>query len=113
VGGSATPAARIARLAARRGAERTVKRSSTTSFRQRGENGVRPSCSFPDAADRASIVAALERQLAKGDKALVGNTGDTPFSTDNIPQHFSPQFFGKGDAMPISLTHRVTDGNAW
>ena len=28
-----------------------------------------------DAADRASIVAALERQLAKGDKALVGSTG--------------------------------------
>src|SRR5207245_766354 len=28
-----------------------------------------------DAADRASILAALERQLAKGDKALVGNTG--------------------------------------
>jgi hypothetical protein len=28
-----------------------------------------------DAADRASIVAALERQLAKGAKALVGNTG--------------------------------------
>jgi transposase len=28
-----------------------------------------------DAVDRASIVAALERQLAKGDKALVGNTG--------------------------------------
>ena len=28
-----------------------------------------------DAADRASIVAALERQLAKGDKALVGNAG--------------------------------------
>jgi hypothetical protein len=28
-----------------------------------------------DAADRAAIVAALERQLAKGDKALVGNTG--------------------------------------
>src|SRR6516165_3911120 len=28
-----------------------------------------------DAADRASIIAALERQLAKGDKALVGNTG--------------------------------------
>ena len=27
-----------------------------------------------DAADRASIVAALERQLTKGDKALVGNT---------------------------------------
>ena len=28
-----------------------------------------------DAADRAAIVAALERQLARGDKALVGNTG--------------------------------------
>jgi transposase len=28
-----------------------------------------------DAADRASIVIALERQLAKGDKAMVGNTG--------------------------------------
>ena len=28
-----------------------------------------------DAADRASIVAALERQFAKGDKALVGNAG--------------------------------------
>ena len=28
-----------------------------------------------DAADGASIVTALECQLAKGDKALVGNTG--------------------------------------
>ena len=28
-----------------------------------------------DAADRAAILAALERQLKKGDKALVGNTG--------------------------------------
>jgi len=28
-----------------------------------------------DAADRAAILAALERQLRKGDKALVGNTG--------------------------------------
>src|SRR5512132_3880071 len=27
-----------------------------------------------DAADRVSILAALERQLAKGDKALIGNT---------------------------------------
>jgi hypothetical protein len=26
-------------------------------------------------ADRASILAGLERQLAMGDKALVGNTG--------------------------------------
>src|SRR4029434_2868292 len=28
-----------------------------------------------DAADRASIVAALERQLDRGDRALTGNTG--------------------------------------
>jgi transposase len=28
-----------------------------------------------DAADRAAIIAALERQLKRGDKALVGNTG--------------------------------------
>ena len=28
-----------------------------------------------DACDRAAILASLERQLAKGDKALVGNTG--------------------------------------
>ena len=28
-----------------------------------------------DAANRTAIVAALERQLAKGDKALVSNTG--------------------------------------
>jgi hypothetical protein len=44
-----------------------------------------------DAAERASIVAALERQLAKGDKALIGNTGfrrylktisDEPFAID-------------------------------
>jgi len=28
-----------------------------------------------DAADRAAILAALQRQLTKGDKALVGNTG--------------------------------------
>jgi hypothetical protein len=28
-----------------------------------------------DEADRASIAAALERQLAKGDRALIGNTG--------------------------------------
>jgi hypothetical protein len=28
-----------------------------------------------DAADRASILSALQRQLARGDKALIGNTG--------------------------------------
>src|SRR5438309_8977184 len=28
-----------------------------------------------DEADRAAILAALKRQLARGDKALIGNTG--------------------------------------
>ena len=31
-----------------------------------------------DAADRAAVLAALERQLKRGDKALVGNTGSLP-----------------------------------
>jgi hypothetical protein len=34
-----------------------------------------------DAADRAAILAALERQLKKGDKALVGNEGYRRFLT--------------------------------
>jgi transposase len=42
-----------------------------------------------DAADRASIVAALERQLAKGDKALVGNTGYRPYLKTISDQHFA------------------------
>ena len=33
-----------------------------------------------DAADRTSILTALERQLVKGDKALVGNTGTAAIS---------------------------------
>ena len=41
-----------------------------------------------DAADRASIVAALERQLAKGDKALVGNTGRRYLKTIS-DEHFA------------------------
>jgi hypothetical protein len=36
-----------------------------------------------DAADRASIVVALERKLAKGDKALVGNTGHRRYLEDD------------------------------
>jgi hypothetical protein len=42
-----------------------------------------------DAVDRASIVAALERQLAKGDKALVGNTGFRRYLKTIGDQHFA------------------------
>jgi transposase len=42
-----------------------------------------------DAADRASIVAALARQLAKGDKALVGNTGYRRYLKTISDQHFA------------------------
>jgi hypothetical protein len=42
-----------------------------------------------DAADRASIVAALERQLAKGDKALVSNTGFRRYLKTISEQHFA------------------------
>src|SRR6516225_7648865 len=42
-----------------------------------------------DAADRVSIVAALERQLAKGDKALVSNTGFRRYLKTISEQHFA------------------------
>jgi hypothetical protein len=42
-----------------------------------------------DAADRASILAALERQLAKGDKALVGNTGYRRYLRTISDDHFA------------------------
>ena len=42
-----------------------------------------------DAADRASILAALERQLAKGDKALVGNTGYRRYLRTISKEHFA------------------------
>ena len=42
-----------------------------------------------DAADRAAIVAALERQLAKGDKALVSNTGFRRYLRTISDQHFA------------------------
>jgi hypothetical protein len=42
-----------------------------------------------DAADRASIIAALERQLAKGDKALVGNTGYRRYLKTISQDHFA------------------------
>jgi transposase len=42
-----------------------------------------------DAADRASILAALERQLAKGDKALIGNTGYRRYLKTIREEHFA------------------------
>jgi transposase len=42
-----------------------------------------------DAADRVSILAALERQLAKGDKALVGNTGYRRYLKTVSEDHFA------------------------
>ena len=42
-----------------------------------------------DAADRASIVAALERQLVKGDKALVGNKGFRRYLKTISEEHFA------------------------
>ena len=42
-----------------------------------------------DAADRAAIVAALERQLAKGDKALVSNTGFRRYLKTISGEHFA------------------------
>jgi len=42
-----------------------------------------------DAADRAAILAALERQLKKGDKALVGNTGYRRFLASAGEDHFA------------------------
>jgi transposase len=42
-----------------------------------------------DAADRAAIVAALERQLAKGDKALVSNTGFRRYLKTISDEHFA------------------------
>ena len=42
-----------------------------------------------DAADRAAIVAALERQLTRGDKALVGNTGYRRYLKTIRDDHFA------------------------
>jgi Transposase DDE domain len=42
-----------------------------------------------DAADRTSILAALERQLAKGDKALVGNVGFRRYLKMISDEHFA------------------------
>jgi hypothetical protein len=42
-----------------------------------------------DAADRTAIVAALQRQLARGDKALIGNTGYRRYLKTISKDHFS------------------------
>jgi hypothetical protein len=42
-----------------------------------------------DAADRAAILASLERQLRKGDKTLVGNTGYRRFLKTAGAGHFA------------------------
>ncbi len=42
-----------------------------------------------DAADRAAILAALKRQLAKGDKALVGNIGFRRYLKTIGDEHFA------------------------
>jgi Transposase DDE domain len=42
-----------------------------------------------DAADRVSILAPLERQLARGDKALVGNTGYRRYLKTIRDDHFA------------------------
>ena len=42
-----------------------------------------------DAADRAAILVALERQLAKGDKALVSNTGFRRYLKTISDEHFA------------------------
>ena len=42
-----------------------------------------------DAADRAAILAALERQLKKGDKSLVGNKGYRRFLATPDDDHFA------------------------
>src|SRR6478672_9452262 len=42
-----------------------------------------------DAADRAAILAALERTLKRGDKALIGNTGYRRYLKTIRDQHFA------------------------
>jgi hypothetical protein len=42
-----------------------------------------------DAADRASIVAALERQLKRGNKALIGNAGYRRYLKRVSEEHFA------------------------
>jgi hypothetical protein len=76
-----------------------------------------------DAADRAAILAALERQLKKGDKALVGNggyrrflatTGENGFVIDRArlfqgsPAGLAPD--DPGDHRRERLRHRSRQG---
>ena len=58
----------------KRGRRRLITRPRRSSWRDDATSSAATIRKWEkDAADRASIVAALERQLAKGDKALVGN----------------------------------------
>ena len=59
---------------------RREERSSTRPRRSNSPGGATSSAAITtearkDAADRAGILAGLERELKKGDKALVGNKG--------------------------------------
>ena len=78
-----------------------------------------------DAAERAAILAALERQLKRGDKALVGNTGyrrflrtvgDGHFVIDpgfvvytHVSGHYGP-FYTRVIAATVSEAPYVLDG---
>ena len=57
-----------------------------------------------DAADRISILAALERQLAKGDKALIGNTGYRRYLKTISDEHFAI------DAAKVEEEEKKFDG---
>ena len=62
-----------------------------------------------DAADRAAILASLERQLKRGDKALVGNTGYRRFLKTVGDGHFAAANSRRPDTAPSNrpAAHRA------
>lgn len=67
-----------------------------------------------DAADRASILAALQRRLARGDKALIGNTGYRRYLKIISQDHFAideakVQDDAGFDGMPPTVRQAVDD----
>ena len=62
-----------------------------------------------DATDRASIVAALQLQLAKGDKALVGDTGYRRYLTPAPRPGVSLAISAAGLALPPTVRPAVND----
>ena len=63
-----------------------------------------------DAETRNALLAGLERKLAQGDKALVGNAGYRRFLAD--PQAGSPSmYFQLGDDLEETV-RRLRDGGA-